>query len=74
MLQGLEPHALFSCKIILITLYLQEIPQSENNFLSFFFSFFLSSFMARHWKIPRKIMCPSYISYFEILGEYKQLN
>lgn len=29
MLQGLEPHALFSCKIILITLYLQEIPQMK---------------------------------------------
>lgn len=44
MLQGLEPLALFSCKIILTTLYIQEIPQSESNSLSFFSSLFLIIF------------------------------
>lgn len=58
MSQGLEPHALFSCKIILITsIYIQEIPQSESNFLIFFsFSYHLS------WqgigKFPGKLCAP----------------
>lgn len=59
MLQGLEPLALFSCKIILTTLYIQEIPQSESNSLSFFFlpfSYHLS------WqgigKFPGKLCAP----------------
>lgn len=43
MSQALEPHALFSCKIILITsLYIQEMPQSESNFLIFFLFLIIS--------------------------------
>lgn len=58
MLQGLEPHALFSCKIILITLYLQEIPQSENNFLSFFFPFSYHLSWQGIGKFPGKLCAP----------------